>query len=471
MEPYLYISLSGIAGLVVGMGGMIAYSKAGLNKNQQNAERILKDAENEAQARIKQAVLDGKTQAHDLRVEAEKEIKDRRQEATNLENKLLRREDNLNFREEALGQKEHHIDEKMQKVTDKLASLDEKEKVLQEQIDKQIDVLEGVAKMSSQDAKKELFAKVEKKMQRETVAYIKDKEDEAKETATRKSQEIIALSIERMAQMETQERTVSVVSLPGEEMKGRIIGREGRNIRAFEQMTGVELNIDDTPDVITITCFNPVRREVARLALEHLIRDGRIQPGRIEDVVKKYQKEVNQEKSIKSTIIEWIKVFGLAIILAFVITLFIKPTLVRGDSMVPTLHENDYLIINRMVYRMGEPKNGDIIVFKSDLEATDGTNKDLVKRVIGVEGDKVVITNGQVYVNDKLLNEPYLSEGMDTEGEMEVTVPKGKLFVLGDNREVSLDSRYDKVGLVDVSDVEGKVFVRLYPFNDISFIN
>lgn len=274
---------------------MIAYSKAGLNKNQQNAERILKDAENEAQARIKQAVLDGKTQAHDLRVEAEKEIKDRRQEATNLENKLLRREDNLNFREEALGQKEHHIDEKMQKVTDKLASLDEKEKVLQEQIDKQIDVLEGVAKMSSQDAKKELFAKVEKKMQRETVAYIKDKEDEAKETATRKSQEIIALSIERMAQMETQERTVSVVSLPGEEMKGRIIGREGRNIRAFEQMTGVELNIDDTPDVITITCFNPVRREVARLALEHLIRDGRIQPGRIEDVVKKYQKEVNQE--------------------------------------------------------------------------------------------------------------------------------------------------------------------------------
>lgn len=277
------------------MGGVIAYSKAGLNKNQQNAERILKDAENEAQARIKQAVLDGKTQAHDLRVEAEKEIKDRRQEATNLENKLLRREDNLNFREEALGQKEHHIDEKMQKVTDKLASLDEKEKVLQEQIDKQIDVLEGVAKMSSQDAKKELFAKVEKKMQRETVAYIKDKEDEAKETATRKSQEIIALSIERMAQMETQERTVSVVSLPGEEMKGRIIGREGRNIRAFEQMTGVELNIDDTPDVITITCFNPVRREVARLALEHLIRDGRIQPGRIEDVVKKYQKEVNQE--------------------------------------------------------------------------------------------------------------------------------------------------------------------------------
>ena len=295
MSDILMISISCLGGLAVGVGGMVAYSKAGLNKNQQNAERILKDAENEAQAKIKQAVLDGKTQAHDLRVEAEKEIKDRKQEATNLENKLLRREDNLKFRDEALNQKEHQINEKLQKVTDKLSSLDEKEKVLQEQIDKQIDVLEDVAKMSSQDAKQELFAKVEKKMQRETVAYIKDKEDEAKETATRKSQEIIALAIERMAQMETQERTVSVVSLPGEELKGRIIGREGRNIRAFEQMTGVELNIDDTPDVITITCFNPVRREIARLALEHLIRDGRIQPGRIEDVVKKYQKEVSQE--------------------------------------------------------------------------------------------------------------------------------------------------------------------------------
>lgn len=295
MSNMAIISLSGIAGLVIGIIAMVIYSKAGLNKNQQNAERILKDAENEAQSRIKQAVLDGKTQAHDLRVEAEKEIKERKQENTDFENKLIRREDSLNFRDEALTQKERQVNDKMQKVTDKLSSLDQKEKTLQEQIDRQIDVLEGVAKMSSQDAKKELFAKVEKKMQHETIAYIKDKEDEAKETANRKAQEIISLAIERMSQTETQERTVSVVSIPSEEMKGRIIGREGRNIRAFEKMTGVELNIDDTPDVITITCFNPVRREIARLALEHLIRDGRIQPGRIEDVVKKYQKEVDQE--------------------------------------------------------------------------------------------------------------------------------------------------------------------------------
>lgn len=295
MNTGVIVSLSGIAGIVLGVLIMVGYSRAGLNKNQQKAEQILKEAEIEADAKVKQAVLDGKTQVHELRIEAEKEIKERKQESMQFENKLLRREDNLNFRDEALSQKERQISDKLQKVTEKLSSLDEKEKKLQKQIDQQIVVLEGVAKMSSQDAQKELFAKVEKKMEHETVAYIKDKEEEAKATATEKAQNIIALAIERMAQQETQERTVSVVAIPGEEMKGRIIGREGRNIRCFEQATGVELNIDDTPDLITITCFNPIRREVARLALEHLIRDGRIQPGRIEEVVKKYQNEVDQE--------------------------------------------------------------------------------------------------------------------------------------------------------------------------------
>ena len=182
------------------------------------------------------------------------------------------------------------------------------------------------------------------------------------------------------------------------------------------------------------------------------------------------KKEVNQTQSVKNSIIEWLKVFGLAIVLAFVITLFIKPTLVSGDSMLPTLHENDYLIINKIGYKIGEPKNGDVIVFKSDLEKNDGTTKDLVKRIIGVAGDKVVIKDGKVYLNDKLLDETYLSEGMDTTGDVDIVVPEGKLFVLGDNREVSLDSRYEQVGLVDVNDVEGKVLVRLYPFNDISLI-
>ena len=289
----LWIVLSGVAGLAIGSGCMVGLSKAGLNKNQQKAEQILKEAQNEAESRVKQAVLDGKTQAHDLRVEAEKEIKERKQESMELENKLLRREDNLNFRDEALNQKERQINEKMKSVADKLTSLDEKEKKLQEEIDKQVVVLESVAKMSSQAAKDELFAIVEKKMEHETIAYIKDKEDEAKATANEKAQNIIALAIERMSQQETQEKTVSVVSLPGEEMKGRIIGREGGNIKAIENATGVDLIIDDTPEVITLSCFDPIRREVARLSLETLIHDGRIQPGRIEEVVAKTKKDLD----------------------------------------------------------------------------------------------------------------------------------------------------------------------------------
>lgn len=291
----LWISLAGIIGVALGVLAMVAYSRAGLNKNQQQAQQILSKAQSDAEAKMKQAVLDGKTQVHDLKVEAEKEIKERRQEVMDLENKLLRREDSLNFRDEALNQKEREVSNQMKKVNDRLAGLEEKDKQLQMEIDRQIEVLEGVARMTSQEAKDELFSLVEKQMEHETMAYIKEQEDNARSSAARKAQEIIALSIERMAQQETMDRTVSVVSIPGEEMKGRIIGREGRNIRAFEQATGVELNIDDTPDLITITCFNPIRREVARLALEYLIRDGRIQPGRIEEVVKKFQHEVEAE--------------------------------------------------------------------------------------------------------------------------------------------------------------------------------
>lgn len=294
MTP-LWITLAGIIGLVIGVLLMVAYSKAGLNKNQQQAQQILSKAQSDAEARLKQAVLDGKTQAHDLKVEAEKEIKERRQEVMDMENKLLRREDSLNFRDESLNQKEKDLANQTRKVNERLAALEEKDKQLQKEIDRQIEVLEGVARMTSSEARTELFALVEKQMEHETMAYIKEQEDNAKSTAARNAQEIIALSIERMAQQETMDRTVSVVTIPGEEMKGRIIGREGRNIRAFEQATGVELNIDDTPDLITITCFNPIRREVARLSLEYLIRDGRIQPGRIEEVVKKFQHEVEAE--------------------------------------------------------------------------------------------------------------------------------------------------------------------------------
>ena len=289
----LLIFLSALIGLAVGIIVMIVVSKAGLNKDQQKANLLLKEAEAKADATVKQAVLDGRTQAHELKLAAEKEIKERKQEVTDMENKLLRREDNLNFRDETLTSKEKQIDLKSAQLADKMAMLDKKDKELQAKIDVQVEELERVAAMSTSEAKEELFAITEKRMEKELVAYIKEKEEEAKTTADEKARNIVAQSIQRLSQDEAVDRTVSVVALPSEEMKGRIIGREGRNIKAIEQATGVDLIIDDTPETITVSCFDPIRREVARLALEHLIKDGRIQPGRIEEVVNKIKKEMD----------------------------------------------------------------------------------------------------------------------------------------------------------------------------------
>lgn len=291
----LMVVASGLTGLALGVLVMVIIAKAGLNKNQQKADLLLKEAQSKADTMVKQAVLDGRTQAHELKIAAEKEIKDRKAEVTDMENKLLRREDNLNFRDETLTSKEKQLDAKNVQLSEKMSRLDEKEKELQAKIDVQVEELERVASLSSAEAKSELFAIVEKRMENETMAYIKEKEDEAKTIADEKARNIVALSIQRISQEEAVERTVSVVTLPSEEMKGRIIGREGRNIKAIEQATGVDLIIDDTPEAITVSCFDPVRREIARLALEHLIKDGRIQPGRIEEVVNRIKKEMDAQ--------------------------------------------------------------------------------------------------------------------------------------------------------------------------------
>ncbi|MBR2802275.1 MAG: ribonuclease Y [Erysipelotrichaceae bacterium] len=286
--------LFGILGLAVGVVIMLMLNRAGLSRDQQKAKQILEEAEIEAKNTVKQAVLDGKTQAYDLKLQAEKEIKDRRNEVQNLENKLLRREDSLNFRENSISEKERKLDDKLKEADRKSSQLDKMEAELQQRIDSQIAVLEQTASMSRDEARKELMDLVEKKMENEVAAYIREKEDEAREQAQRNAQEIMATAIQRYSQDEAAERTVSVVTLPSEDMKGRIIGREGRNIRAIEQATGVDLIIDDTPEAITVSCFNPIRREIARQALETLIKDGRIQPGRIEDVVRKVTKEMDE---------------------------------------------------------------------------------------------------------------------------------------------------------------------------------
>ena len=191
------------------------------------------------------------------------------------------------------------------------------------------------------------------------------------------------------------------------------------------------------------------------------------------------------KKEILSEIIDWIKTIFLSLLLAFFILQLIRPTLVNGQSMDSTLKDGDFLIINRNSYMFSSPSRGDIIVFRSDfdeevkssifkkiLTGEYNDKKNLVKRVIGVGGDKIKIHNKRVYVNNKLIDEKYLNKENinNTEGEMDIVVPKGKVFVLGDNREVSLDSRYESVGFINVSDIVGKPFIRLFPFNKIKLI-
>lgn len=171
---------------------------------------------------------------------------------------------------------------------------------------------------------------------------------------------------------------------------------------------------------------------------------------------------------IKKEIFEWVKVILMAIVLAVIITSFVRPTLVRGSSMENTLLPNDYLLVNKMAYKGDKhPEYGDVIVFKSDLLQTNGKEKDLVKRVIAVEGDRILVTGGQVYRNDQLLDEPYTKDGY-TDYEVDIIVPTGHIFAMGDNRLNSTDSRDSSVGPVPLDKVVGKVFVRLFPFNRIT---
>lgn len=282
--------------LAVGLGFAMYFvlTKIKVSKANVDATKIVEEATAKADNIVKEAILDAKTQAYEYKLEAEKEIKEQRLEVTKFENKLLQREQNIDRRDIALQGKEDVLDDKAKQLEKRSEELGKLEAQLKEQIDAKIVELEKIAAMSANEAKEELFKQVEQKMATEVTAYIKEKEDEAKSKASLYAKDIIAAAINRYSQEETIERTVNVVALPSEEMKGRIIGREGRNIKAIENATGVELIIDDTPEAITISCFDPVRREIARLSLETLIRDGRIQPGRIEEVVQKTKNELNE---------------------------------------------------------------------------------------------------------------------------------------------------------------------------------
>ena len=280
-----------IAGAVV--GAYVSY-KVIPNNAKKQAESIIKEAESKGSQIVKSAQIDGRSAALEYKVAAEKEAKQIKDQALELEKAIVSREQQMDVREMILVQKEDQLKQANQQLENKNKELDKKHLVLQEKIDSIIVELQKVAQMSLEDAKKELFKRVEEKIELEIAAFMKEKQEEAEEKAALNAIEVLGLAIDKYSQEVASERTVSVVALPSDEMKGRIIGREGRNIKTIEQLTGVDLIIDDTPEVITVSCFDPIRREIARRSLENLIKDGRIQPGRIEEIIEKSKQEVKE---------------------------------------------------------------------------------------------------------------------------------------------------------------------------------
>ena len=297
VSPFGLIAII-IGSIVVGVAGGIFTAKFINSKkiasSKASANKIIEEAYAEAKAIKKEAVLETKDEVHKLRVEAEQEVKERRMEVQKLEERVLTREEVIVKKEEAIDKKQEAIERAKEDLERKNKEIDNAKteiNALRESIKEELSKVAGLTK---EEAKKSLIDACEEEAKLEAAKTVREIEQEARDNANKKAKEIITLAIQKCAADHTQEVTVSVVTIPSDDIKGRIIGREGRNIRALEQATGVELIIDDTPETITLSGFDPVRREVARIALEKLIFDGRIHPARIEELVEKVQRDMDQ---------------------------------------------------------------------------------------------------------------------------------------------------------------------------------
>ena len=289
MSPIAVVAIAAatlVVGLLIGYIYRKNVGEKTIGSAEQKAKNLILDAETKSETIKKEITLEAKEEAHRMRSEAEREVRERRNEIQRSERRLIQKEESVDRKLENIEKREEGISRTEKEIA-------EKKKELDRFLEKQIEELEKISGLTADEAKAILLDEIEKDVRHDASIMIKDIESKAKDEADRKAKEIITGAIQRCAADHVAESTVSVVALPNDEMKGRIIGREGRNIRAIETLTGVDLIIDDTPEAVIISGFDPVRREIARVALEKLIMDGRIHPARIEEMVEKATKEVN----------------------------------------------------------------------------------------------------------------------------------------------------------------------------------
>ncbi|MCA1062446.1 ribonuclease Y (plasmid) [Cytobacillus spongiae] len=296
MQPItiIFILLGLIVGVVVGYLIRKSIAEAKIAGAKGSAEQILEDARREADALKKEALLEAKDENHKLRTEMENELRERRNELQKQENRLMQKEENLDRKDETLDKREALLERKEGTLNERQQHIEEMESKVDEMVRSQQTELERISSLTRDEAKGIILDRVENELSHDIAIMVREHETRAKEDADKKAKEVLSLAIQRCAAEHVAETTVSVVNLPNDEMKGRIIGREGRNIRTLETLTGIDLIIDDTPEAVILSGFDPIRRETARIALEKLVQDGRIHPARIEEMVDKSRREVDE---------------------------------------------------------------------------------------------------------------------------------------------------------------------------------
>ena len=293
MDKTLLSILLSIGGIIVGIVIMFIVNYLRGNNANKKADSILEKARKEAEKNKRDTILEAKEEIHRMKMDAEKEVRDRKQEIKDAEARLSQREENIDKRDALIQKRDESLDEREAKLFTKQAAINEEKAKVEEIKQEQIKVLNEISGISKEEARAKVMEKVKETMTLEITSYIKDREAEAKLECDKKARELLVSSMQKYASDVANQETVTVVALPNEEMKGRIIGREGRNIRTIEAITGVDLIIDDTPEAVVLSSFDPLRREIARVTLETLIKDGRIHPTRIEELYDKTAKEMN----------------------------------------------------------------------------------------------------------------------------------------------------------------------------------